>query len=150
MKAQTHLPLLICLLALNPLLQAQTWSRQGPSSRHSQTAVWDASTSKMIIFGGQETTTNFDLNDVWLGATAVNENDSFIQTSPTGTPPQGRYGHVATYDSSTNRMMVFGGAEGMPAPCANDFWILDGANGAHGAPNWIAENPAGTAPAARV
>jgi hypothetical protein len=133
-----------------PLVSAQRWTLLGPPSRHSHSAVWDPTSAQMIIFGGLETFTNTDLNDLWLGKTATNLNDSFSALTPTGTPPQGRYGHVATYDSVSNRMTIFGGGLGLPAPCANDVWILDAANGRSGAPNWIAVTASGTAPAARI
>jgi len=142
--------LVIFVAACTPLLNAQSWTLLGPPSRQSHSAVWDPVSAQMIIFGGLETFTNTDLNDVWLGKTGTNLNDSFSALAPTGTPPQGRYGHVATYDSVSNRMTIFGGALGLPAPCANDVWILDGANGTNGTPNWIAFTPSGTAPAARI
>jgi hypothetical protein len=104
----------------------------------------------MIIFGGLETFTNTDLNDVWVGKTSTSLSDNFSSMAPTGTAPQGRYGHVATYDSNSNRMTVFGGGLGLPGPCANDVWILNGANGRSGTPNWIAVTPTGTAPVARI
>ncbi len=141
-------PLLLLSGALR--LHAQVWSLEGPSSRHSHTAVFDSANTLMVVFGGQATTTNLGLNDVWLGSPSTTQGLTFTQELPKGTLPQGRFGHVATYDSVSNRMMVFGGALGNPAPCANDVWILDGANGKKGSPTWIAENPAGTAPAARV
>ena len=145
---------LICLgiafWGFGALLNAQVWTEEGPSSRHSHSAVYDPVSAQMIIFGGQETTTSQDLNDVWLGVTSTNQNDQFTQLSPSGTLPSGRYGHIATYDSTTNRMTIFGGAAGLPKPCANDVWILDGANGKSGTPTWLQESPTGTAPAARV
>src|ERR1700690_1244320 len=92
---------------------AQTWTLHGPNSRHSHTAVWDPTSAQMIIFGGQETTTNTDLNDVWLGKTSTNLSDSFTAEAPTGTLPAGRYGHIATYDAASNRMTIFGGGLGL-------------------------------------
>jgi len=138
------------LAACTPLLNAQSWTLLGPPSRHSHSAVWDPVSAQMIIFGGLETFTNSNLNDVWLGKTGTNLNDSFSALAPAGTPPQGRYGHVATYDPNSNRMTIFGGGLGLPAPCANDVWILDAANGTSGTPNWIAVTPSGTAPTARI
>lgn len=138
------------LSAFSPRLFSQAWTLEGPSSRHSHSAVYDMTTSQMIIFGGQLTSTTQDLNDVWLGVTSTTQSDSFTQMFPTGTAPQPRYGHVATYDQSTNRMTIFGGGMGAPAPCGNDVWILDSANGKNGIPNWISETPSGTPPAARI
>jgi hypothetical protein len=152
MKQLTYL-LLIFLSAGSFLgaqsLRAQVWTLAGPQSRHSHTAVFDPATEQMIIFGGQETSTATDLSDVWLGVTSTNQDDRFTQLHPTGAGPKGRYGHVATYDPASNRMTIFGGAEGMPSPCANDVWVLEGANG-NGTASWLAETATGTAPAPRV
>ncbi len=144
----------ILILCAN-VLQAQTqvWTLQGPSSRHSHSAVWDPTSSQVIIFGGESTATAAGLNDVWLGTTSTSLNDSFTQLLPTGTAPSGRYGHVATYDSASNRMMIFGGAAGSPLSCANDVWILDGANGRNQrnpTPDWIPITPSGTLPSPRA
>src|SRR5258708_23448308 len=115
----------ILVTACSQLVNAQSWTLLGPPSRHSHSAVWDPVSAQMIIFGGLQTFTNTDLNDLWLGKTSTNLSDRFSALTPTGTAPQGRYGHVATYDSVSNRMTVFGGGLGLPAPCANDVWILD-------------------------
>jgi hypothetical protein len=128
---------------------AQVWTLSGPSSRHSHSAVFDPTTAQMIIFGGQASATNTDLNDVWLGVTSSQQNDRFTQVLPTGTLPPGRYGHVATYDPNSNRMTIFGGAQGLPSPCSNDAWILNDANGS-GSASWFELSPTGTLPPARV
>jgi hypothetical protein len=129
---------------------SQTWTLHGPGARHSHSALYDPGSQQMIIFGGQEPTTDTDLNDVWLGTTSVTQNDSFTAEVPSGTPPAGRYGHVATYDATSNRMTIFGGALGNPSPCANDLRILVGANGQSGTPNWVAPTASGTPPSPRV
>src|SRR5260370_16316945 len=110
--------------ACTPLLNAQSWTLLGPASRPCHSGIWDPVSAQMIIFGGLQTFTNTDLNDVWLGKTGTNLNDSFIALAPTGTPPQGRYGHVAAYDPNSNRMTIFGGGLGLPPPCANYVCIL--------------------------
>ena len=115
---ETNQLLLLFLLGSTVFLGAQVWTLAGPQSRHSHTAVWDPNSAQMIIFGGQETSTNTDLADVWLGVTTAQQSDQFNQLLPTGTAPHGRYGHVATYDPNSNRMTIFGGAIGLPAPCA--------------------------------
>ncbi len=141
--------LLLVFVGNVALFGAQVWTLSGPSSRHSHTAVWDPTTAQMIIFGGQSTVTNTGLNDVWLGVTSSQQNDRFNQLLPTGTLPKGRYGHVSTYDPNSNRMTMFGGAEGSPEVCGNDVWLLDNANGS-GAASWFELTPNGTAPPARV
>ncbi len=47
-------------------------------------------------------------------------------------------------------MTLFGGGQGLPGSCANDVWVLDGANGQSGASTWLPLSPTGTAPAGRV
>ena len=47
-------------------------------------------------------------------------------------------------------MTVFGGGTGLPGPCVNDVWILDGANGQSGSSAWLSIAPSGTPPAARL
>jgi uncharacterized protein YjdB len=125
----------------------QAWSLHGPPGRKSHSAVWDPVSQKMIIFGGQQSSTTTNLNDVWLGVTTTGQSDSFIAESPAGQAPAARFGHVATFDSANNRMTIFGGNSGS---CANDAWILTGANGQSGTPAWQSMTTAGTKPAARV
>lgn len=125
----------------------QAWTLHGPPGRSSHSAVYDSVSQQMIIFGGQSTT-GADLNDVWLGVTASTQDDSFTGEAPSGTAPEGRHGHVATYDSASNRMTIFGGDSGS-STCLNDAWILSGANGQSGTPGWSALTTS-TAPAARI
>ena len=40
-----------------------------------------------------------------------------------GTAPAPRFGHVATYDSNSNRMTVFGGGLGTPGTCTTTAWV---------------------------
>src|SRR5260370_31360603 len=93
--------------ACTPLLNAQSWTLLGPPSRHSHSAIWDPVSAQRIIFGGLQTFTNTDLNDVWLGKTDTNLNDSFIALAPTGTPPHVRYGQLSAYDPNSNHMTIF-------------------------------------------
>ena len=134
-------------LTVNSLTNPQAWTFHGPIGRHSHSAVFDPVSQQMIIFGGRNAATNAPLNDVWLGTTSFTQNDSFIAQSPIGTAPAARYGHIAVYDNSSNRMPVFGGNLG--STCANDIWILTGANGQTGTPAWIGATPSGTPPSPR-
>ncbi len=135
--------------ALTVTASPGAWTLYGPQGRNSHSTVWDPNSKQMIIFGGIAAVTNANLNDVWLGTTSTSQSESFAQELPTGTAPQGRYGHIATYDAINNRMMVFGGSEGTSSTCGNDVWLLSGANGQSGTPAWISESPTGTAPAPR-
>lgn len=72
----------------------------------------------------------------------------WIQLSPTGGPPPTKiFGASIVYDSSTNRLVLFGGNNGS-AP-TNDVWVLTNANGAGGTPIWTQLSPAGGPPTGR-
>ena len=150
----------LCLLLLFATIAqsvaAQTWSPNGPLPRGGHSAVLDTSTNRMTVFGGDgssNTNPPQNLNDVWvlvapanaLGGSARN----WLPLHPTGTPPAPRYGHSAGYDPGSNRMIIFGGAEGHSSPCANDVWALTNANGIGGTSAWIQLSPSGGPPAAR-
>ncbi len=47
-------------------------------------------------------------------------------------------------------MMVFGGANGYPALCKNDYWVLKNANTVGAKPKWVSVTALGTAAAARM
>jgi hypothetical protein len=130
------------------------WAAYGPDPRDQHTAVFDSATDEMIVFGGTNLgSTNY--NDVWLAINAITDTCTPCELqwtflSPSGTPPAPRSGHSAVYDSANSRMVVFGGALGFPAPCTNDVWVLDDANGSGGSSNWTQLSPSGTPPAPRT
>lgn len=133
------------VLTVDPPLNAPVWTQDGPVARHSHSAVFDPDTSQMIIFGGVQTSTAAELNDLWLVSTA--DDRHLKATSIAATPgPSARFGHVATYDSNSNRMTIFGGGSGSPLSCDNDVWVLDNANGQGGTPTWLGVSPSGTPP----
>ena len=137
-------------LACNSFLNAQTWTQYGPPARFAHTAVFDPATKKMIIFGGQDSATATNLNDVWLVDTSTSKNISSTSLTPGSASPVARFGHVSTYDPTSNRMTIFAGGSGFPSPCLNDVWILDGANGKSGSSTWLPISPSGSSPAARL
>jgi len=88
--------------------------------------------SRMIIFGGCSFSGDLCatlLNDVWVltNANGVAGAPDWVQLSPAGTPPPGRWGHAATYDPTNNRLIIYGGSSWD----GNFFsvWVLTGANG---------------------
>jgi len=103
----------------------------------------------MVVFGGQNSATGSNLNDLWLVSTSSLKFVTATLLAPNGSVPSARYGHVATYDQLSNRMTLFGGGTGAPAPCLNDVWLLDKANSQGGTPTWMQVSPSGTAPGAR-
>ncbi|MFM7231626.1 MAG: kelch repeat-containing protein [bacterium] len=71
----------------------------------------------------------------------------WTRVHPDGTPPVARAGHTAVYDSTGDRMIVFGGRS--DAGVLNDVWVLTKAVGFNH-PAWVKLNPTGTPPAART
>jgi hypothetical protein len=130
---------------------SQNWTVSGPPVRYSQSAFYDSGTNSMFVFGGQHATSDINFNDYWrntgvVGTTGVD----WTNVAPSGTKPAARFGHTALYDSVSNRMMLFGGGTGSPAPCFSDYFVLQHANAASGIPAWVLATPAGTTPAARM
>lgn len=124
----------------------------GPGPRLQHSAVYDPDSSRMIVFGGEDRlapTAVFD--DVWVltNANGVRGTPAWIRLSPTGGPPTARRNHTAVYDSTLNRMIVFGG-NNLSAGNLNDVWVLNHANGTGGTPTWCQLSPGGTPPAART
>jgi hypothetical protein len=132
------------------LLNAQTWTQYGPVPRFAHSGVWDPATKSTIVFGGQDPATSTDLNDLWLISTGTDKHITDTELTANGTPPTARYGQVATYDPISNNMTIFGGGMGSPLTCANDVWLLEGANGQSGSPTWVQVHPSGTSPSARI
>ncbi len=97
-----------------------------PPGRNAFAAVYDVSTNRMTIFGGSNSATQ--LNDVWVlsGANGLTT-PMWTQLAPTGTAPLPMNSFSAVYDPGTNRMIIFGGNDGVTA--FNDVWVLTGANG---------------------
>ncbi|MEY4374836.1 MAG: hypothetical protein RL760_1003, partial [Candidatus Eisenbacteria bacterium] len=113
-----------------------------PGARWQHSAVYDAARNRMLVYGGAPNSGAY-LNDVWalsLGATPA-----WSQLSPSSVPPWGRYAHGAIYDPVRDRMVVFGGYDGVIGHL-NDVWELSLAV----VPAWTRLTPAGTPPSGRV
>lgn len=90
-------------------------------------------------------------------AQAQSADPTWIQLAPTGGPPGQRLLPSAAYDPSTNRMIVFGGANqdygtvctNTGAVCYNDVWVLANPDGLGGTPAWSQLVPTGLPPAPR-
>jgi hypothetical protein len=106
----------------------------------------------MIIFAGQHVM-NFPLeSDVWYGVYTPSSTElHWIPAQPTGPQPAARFGHTAVLDTTNNLMITFGGGKGTstPAPCLNDVWLLNNANGLVKTATWTQEAPSGSLPSAR-
>jgi len=120
----------------------------GPAPRIALAAAYDASSNRMIIFGGQDgggQVAGETFGDVWVlsNANGLGGSPSWTQLSPIGGPPPGQYQPTSAYDAANNRLMVFGGFGG--AGTSNAVWVLTSANGLGGTPAWINLIPEGAA-----
>lgn len=123
---------------------------RAPSLRFGMSAVYNATSNRMIIFGGGTGFPGPCVNDLWVlkNANSVGGTATWVQQTPTGTPPPIRQGHTAVYDAANNKMIVFGGTDCKGA-YYKDLWILSNADGATGTPSWAQVTPSGTGPSAR-
>jgi len=102
----------------------------GPTGRVGHTAIYDAASDRLVVFGGEQTSDGTDttIGDVWaLQFSGLDADGVWTPLSPTGTPPVPREFHTAIVHPSTARMIVFGGQPGTvfgPAPRLNDVWVL--------------------------
>jgi hypothetical protein len=120
-----------------------------PPTRWFHTTVYDEASNRMIVFAGIHDTTT--LNDVWVLTNANGTGaggSTWLQLAASGSPPSPRSQHTAVFDSSSNRMIVFGGGN-QSGSLLSDVWVLTNADGASGTPTWIELNPTGGPPPAR-
>lgn len=103
---------------------AHDGSGTAPAPRYFPAAAYDTSADRLILWGG-------DINPSALGITLSNEvwaysNGTWSELSPSGTAPSARLWVAYTYDSSRNRLVVFGGQVGdFVTPSFNDIFALD-------------------------
>ena len=101
-----------------------------PPKRYWHSAVYDAATNRLIVFGGldaQGGPASPYYDDVWVltNANGLGGVPTWTQLATAGTPPTGRFGHVAAYNSTTGSMVVAMGRTDVPAfTLLNDVWVL--------------------------
>jgi len=115
----------------------------GPTARQGATAVYDPASNRMIVFGGYNT---IPFSDVWVltNPNGASGTPAWAQLSPGGSIPPRDF-HSAVYDSTSNRMTVFGGVN--VGQLLSDTWTLAFANGTGGTPSWSQLNPSTSIPA---
>ncbi len=142
-----------------PPLWAQDWTQLfptggPPTNRQVHTAVLNAASDRMVVFGGQPGGCCSQLNDTWVlsSADGAGGTPTWSELSPIGSPPAPRGVQTAIFDSSSDTMVIFGGdlAQGSCGAVANDVWSLTGADGLGGTPTWTQLFPIGGSPAGRA
>lgn len=111
-----------------------------PPWRGGASAIYDASRTRVILFGGGADDAAF--NDVWVLDLAATPR--WTQLFPAGPSPPGRLNHSAVYDAAGDRMIVFGGCDPALNPIGDTWELLLGGSGA-----WHALATSGIAPSAR-
>ena len=115
-------------------LATETWSElatnAGPAPRYNLAAVYDPTGDRMIIMGGNTSTsaaTYKDSNDVWALDLAT---DTWSEVTTAGSKPARRFWHAGLWDDTRQRLVIFGGsnAQQVFSPSAtyfSDAWVLD-------------------------
>lgn len=124
-----------------------TWTQlnppgQAPSARQDPSVVYDPVGRRMIIFGGYSLPSGFS-NDVWALSLSGQAKWSRVQTA--GAPPSARAVTQWAYDSSRQRIVIFGGWDG--TNYLADTWALDLSG--HGRADWSPIATAAAPPARR-
>jgi hypothetical protein len=111
--------------------------------------MYDPVRDRLLLFGGSDGSSQ-TLNDIWelpLGVQPLTWNQGF----PSGPQPAPRVYAGAIFDSTNDRVVIFGGAlavsdSGPPSNFVNDVWALP----LNAAPDWTELVPSGTPPSARA
>jgi hypothetical protein len=153
------IPILLYIIAASPVM-GQSWvmlqtSGTPPPGRFNNTAVYDPTSDRLIIFGGFDQATCCNTtNDVWVLTNANAHGGprawiNLVAGGLAGAPPP-LAAASAVYDSITNQMIVFGGQHGIVGTSWGEVWVLKNANGLGGLPSWYRVSiPSGPSPAAR-
>ncbi len=119
-----------------------TWTELEPSgtvppARAAQAMAYDPISDRLFMFGGYDGTSYYA--DTW---TYDPVRKAWSSVTSTGSTPQARYGHSLVYDPGSEKIILFGGFDGMRQ--YNDTWAYDPVTSA-----WTDLRPAGIAPQAR-
>jgi PKD domain/Kelch motif len=133
--------LMLFILAAVGLAAAQTWKQVSPSGtaplpRLSGNQGYDATHDRFILYGGESYVGGSDsrLNDVWVVSDATGNSPAWHKLTTAGAAPLAGYGvapvlGTTVYDSTSNRLIVYGGCAYHCGYSVWDTWVLTNANG---------------------
>lgn len=89
-----------------------TWTQRtlntNPGAREEMAMVYDAGLGETVLFGGYNRDTNIVLGDTWH----YDGSDWSLRAPNAATTPSARYRAAADFDSTRQRMVLFGGFDG--------------------------------------
>jgi N-acetylneuraminic acid mutarotase len=111
-----------------------------PAPRDSRSMDYDSTAAKVLLFGGWGGDSSY-FADTWLYDPVAN---IWTELSPQGDVPAGRAFHQMVFDSSTGKVILFGGSRG-EEHILGDTWLYDPVTNA-----WTELRPVGDVPPARM
>ena len=138
-----HALSLIWTLSLDdhPQWSSFTVGGEVPASRYGATAIYDPLRNRVIMFGGAQSFGGTRTNEVW--ALSLSGVPAWTRLDDGGLRPSPRFTHTAIYESSGDRMVVYGGWG--TSSMLGDLWAFD----LTGATGWTELLPATPLPPAR-
>jgi Galactose oxidase, central domain len=94
---------------------------EGPRLRYGARAIYDPNSDCMLVFGGYSVPGDTLANDVW--SLSLNDAPLWTRLLPGGTWPTKRSEGAVVYDSTHERLVIFGGWPQHPQ-ALNDVWAL--------------------------
>jgi galactose oxidase-like protein/Kelch motif protein len=104
----------------------ETWSRLSPGTpglRMGHSAIYDSASRRMVTWSGATTVSSTLTDEMWALRLDVSPVWSILNPS-SGSPPPGRSGHSAIFDSGFNRMVIYGGVDDL-FTAFNEVWVVE-------------------------
>jgi hypothetical protein len=129
------------------LLDSMQWhqilpSGNGPEARWSYNVFLDPDSNRLIMFGGQTGSGQFE-NDVWALSLETGS-EAWTELNPSGSVPEGRSNCATGYDEAGRQAYFFGGFNYNQGVFYNDLYRLD-----MNTLSWADVSPGGTMPLER-
>ena len=100
-------------------------------------AGYDAVNNRLMIFVTSSSGTQHHESWILMNADGTTGQPAWLQLSPPSMPAPVRIYESGTYDSVSNKFVMFGGEDVNTGLTLNDVWVLENANGIGGTPVWV-------------